>query len=60
MIEPRHRPGFTLEALAPVRLIRGLGRQDLDGNRTRHARVERAIYLAHATPAEERDDLVRT
>jgi hypothetical protein len=41
-------------------LIRGLGRQDLDGNRTRHARVERAIYLAHATPAEERDDLVRT
>ena len=60
MIEPRDGPGFALEALAPVRLIGGLGRQDLDGDRASHARVERAIHLAHATPAEERDDLVRT
>jgi hypothetical protein len=60
MIEPRHRPGLALEALAPVGLIGGIGRQDLDGDRAPDARVDRAIDLAHTAPTEERDDLVGT
>ena len=39
MVESRDRPGLALEALAPVSLLRGVGRQHLDGDGAPHART---------------------
>ena len=50
--------GFALEALAKFRVGGQVGRQNLDGDGAVEARVFRAIDLAHAAGADERQDLV--
>src|SRR5471030_859228 len=59
MIEPGDRFRFALETLAPFRLFRGVGWQHLDGDDAPHPGIKGAVDLAHASPAQEADDLVR-
>ena len=59
MVEPRDGAGLALEAQASIRLLRGIGRQHLDGDGAGDARVGRPVDLPHAPPAQEGDDLVR-
>ena len=60
MVQRRQRPGFAVEARAPVGVEgEGLG-QDLDRDVPTQFRVRCAIDLAHTAGAERRADCVRT
>ena len=58
VIQRRQRPRFTFESRQALWIGReGLG-QDLDGDVAPEVGIARAIHLAHATRAEQADDLV--
>jgi hypothetical protein len=59
MLEPGHRAGFALEALAPHRVGGQRRRQHLDRHRPVEPGVARLEDLAHAAFADQRQDLVR-
>jgi len=48
------------KAPAPIRIRHSVCGKDLDGDLAIQTRVARAIHLAHATCADERDDFVRS
>src|SRR5262245_42441602 len=54
----RYRAGFTVEALAEVRIFGCGSSEDLDGDTSVKSRIAGFVNLAHATPAEERHDFV--
>ena len=59
MVQRGRRTRLLLEAVEPVGVGGKGGREDLDGDVPAEARVARAIDLAHAAGADERDDLIR-
>jgi hypothetical protein len=59
MAQSGDRPRFSCESRAARRVGRRTPRQDLDRDVTIQSRVVRPIHFAHATGANEREDLVR-
>jgi hypothetical protein len=47
-------------ALQPIEVVRERGGKNLDGDVASEPRIARAIDLAHAARADERDDFIRT
>src|SRR5262249_1443630 len=60
MRELRNGPRLAREPFAELRIVRELGRQDLDGDEASQPRVARAVHLAHPAGAERLFDLVGT
>ena len=58
MIERRDRARLALEAVAKLRVGRERRGEDLDRDGAIEPRVARAIDLAHAARADERDDFI--
>ena len=58
MIQRREQLGFTLKSRQPIGIARERVGQYLDRHLALQPRIFRAIHLAHAAGAEERDDLV--
>ncbi len=60
MGERGHGLGLALEAREGLGIVREVGREHLDGNLSAELLVAGAVDLAHATRAEQGEDLVRT
>ena len=60
MVEGRNRLGFDAEAGAQVRAIAPAMRDDFDRDGAPEARVDGAVYLAHAAVADPGDDFMRS
>ena len=59
MVQAGDRLRFTLEARSPDRVVGDAWREDLDGDVAVQPGVARAVDLAHAARADERDDFIR-
>ena len=59
MIQRRNRPRLLLEAADAIRVGGKRLGEDLDRHVTTKTRVARAIHLAHAAGADQRDDFIR-
>ena len=59
VVERAGRLGLVLEAAQPLGVLGEVGVDDLERHIAREPLVARAVDLAHAALAEERDDLVR-
>src|SRR5450631_3063778 len=60
MIQRRNDPGFALEPLLRLGIVRKMGGKNLDRYRPVQASVARAINLAHAARPERRFNFIRT
>ena len=60
VIQTGDSPGLPLEPQLPLRVLRPVARQYLEGNAAPQARVGRAINLSHSARPEGLGDLVRT
>jgi hypothetical protein len=58
MAQARNGFGFTVEAIAQLRIARKMFGKNFDGDRTVEARVACAVDLTHASSANRREDLV--
>ena len=60
MVEAGQRLRFALEARTQIRVVADFRGDDLDRHRAIQTRVSRFVHLAHASRADQREDLVRS
>ena len=58
MVQRRGRAGLLLESMEAIGVGRERDRQDLDRHVTTQPRIARAVDVAHAARANERDDFI--
>jgi len=60
VVQRRERPGFALESIEAIRILRESGSEHLDGHVTLEFGIARAVDLAHPASTKRRDNAVRT